>query len=131
MKKSGFFVLLAAVALLFASCTSFQASGLAYRQQPQGTPSYTVLGDFQRVITVNAFLGSSGGTKLFNATADVMDGPIHDVILKEIAAKGGTGAINIKVVQKASFINILLNSLTATIYAPCDVEISGTVIKEN
>ena len=62
------------VLLLGTSCTTFKASGLSY--SPAET-KYTVLGDFHTTIWVNEFLGSSGGAKLLNLTADATEGPVH------------------------------------------------------
>ena len=125
--KSVRFPLIALCALVLAtSCTTFKASGLSYA--PAET-KYTVLGNFQTTIWVNEFLGASGGSKLFNLTSDATEGPIHEAILKAVVEKGGTGAINITIEHQASFVNLLLNGFTGSIYAPSMVIISGTVIK--
>jgi hypothetical protein len=126
MKSLRFPLLALCLVLLATSCTTFKASGLAYA--PAGT-KYTVLGDFHTTIWVNEFLGSSGGAKLLNLSADATEGPIQAAIAKEVEAKGGTGAINVTIVHQASFVNLLLNGFTGAIYAPSTVIISGTVIK--
>jgi len=114
------------VVFAFASCTTFKATGLSVTPADQ---KYTVLGDFSVTVPVTEFLGGSAGPKLVNLTADRTDPAITAALQKEIQAKGGTGAINVTIVHKASFINILLNSITWNIYAPASVEISGTVVK--
>lgn len=117
---------LAALALA-AGCTTFRASGLSY------TPAdakYTVLGEFHTTVWVNEFLGSSAGAKLLNISANATEGPVHEAILKAVVEKGGTGAINVTIEHEASFVTILLNSLTGSIYAPSVVKISGIVIRQ-
>lgn len=79
---------------------------------------------------MNEFLGSPGGAKLLNITADATDGPVRDAIEAAIKEKGGTGAINITIVHQASFINIILAGITGSLYSPSTVVISGTIIKD-
>jgi hypothetical protein len=117
---------LTAAALLFASCTTFKASGLSVVPSDQ---SYTVIGDFHTQVWVHEFLGSPAGVKLFNITATNTEDPIKAAIAKAVKVKGGTGAINITIVHEASFPDILLSWITWTIYSPGNVKISGTVIK--
>ena len=126
MRAVKFAVLSALVALVLTSCTTFQASDLSYTTVK---PQYTVLGDFHTEVWVNEFLGNSAGPKLFNLTADATDQAVKDAIQKEIQAKGGTAAINVKIVHQASFVDLLLNAVTWNIYAPGDLIITGTIVK--
>jgi hypothetical protein len=93
--------------------------------QPKSTP----VGDFKVEVWVHGFLGSAAGTKLFNLTADATDPAVKDAIMKEIKSRGGDAAINVTIEYQASFVNILLNSITAYIYAPGNLIITGTVVK--
>jgi len=120
-------ILIIAVAL-FASCTTFKSSGLSYSLK---APRTTVLGDFTTEIWVNEFLGTSGGAKLFNLTADATEAPLKDAIQDAIKEKGGDAAINVTIEHQASFVDILLNAVTAGIYAPSMVIVSGTIVKYN
>jgi hypothetical protein len=88
-----------------------------------------VLGDFKVEVWVNEFLGESGGAKLFNITADATEGPVKDAIQNAIRDKGGDAAINVTIEHQASFIDILLNVVTSSIYAPGNVIITGTIVK--
>jgi hypothetical protein len=126
MRKSWLFLGVLVAALAMNACTTFKASGLA--TVPKGQ-KYDVAGTFHTSVWVNQFLGSSGGTKLFNVTADATDGPVFDAIQREIDKLGGTAAINLTIENKPSFGAFLLNSLTCGLYAPTRVEISGTIIK--
>lgn len=119
-------VLLAAFGL--ASCTSFKASGLTYSVK---TPATTVIKKFQKEIWVNGFLGGSAGIKLFNIMSDITDPLIAETIEKEVKAAGGDAAIDITINYQATFVNLLLNSVTAGIYAPATLEIAGTIVKYN
>ncbi len=118
--------LLAVAIALLASCTTFKASGLSYNVK---APKTTVLGDFRVEVWVNEFLGSSGGVNLFNITADATEGPVKDAIQNAIRDKGGDAAINVTIEHQASFVDILLNVVTSSIYAPGNVIISGTIVK--
>ena len=124
MKKI-FLLLIIGLTLTFTSCMSFKATDLAVLRQDS---SMKMLGHFQTTVVVNEFLGSSGGANLFNCTADVMNEKINDIVWKEINKKGGNGAINIDIEYTATFLDILANSITETIWAPAHLTISGDVI---
>jgi hypothetical protein len=121
-------VLFICIGIYFSACTSFQSSGF---QMGMSTGGIEDLGDFSTTIYVNKFLGNSAGTNLFNISHNATSGPIREAIDKEIQKKGGTAAINISIVYKATFLQLFLNSLTQSIWAPSTVEIKGTVIKQN
>ncbi|HTX73059.1 MAG TPA: hypothetical protein VMC79_09565 [Rectinemataceae bacterium] len=126
MKSLRIALIVGAAALLLASCMTFKATGLAVTAQDA---KFTVLGNFSTRVWVNEFLGSPGGAKILNVTADATDPAIAAAIDREIKAKGGTAAVAITIVHRASFVNILLAAITAGIYAPSVVEISGTVVR--
>ena len=126
MKKT--LLLGAAVLVVFvvASCTSFQMSGI---QMNEEMPSYQAVGDFQTTVMVNEFLGTSGGSNVFNATATAMDNPIYDAVRREINKYSGDAAVNVTVVYKATFVDMLLNGFTLGLYAPAHAQIEGTIVK--
>ncbi len=118
------FAFLLVISLL--SCTTFQFSGA---QVTKTIPSYTSVGTFDVTVKVHEFLGSSGGTNLFNITADNMDTKIYDTIQREIQKYTGDAAVNITIEYEASFVDLLLNGITFGIYAPATARIKGTVVK--
>ncbi|MDR0472877.1 MAG: hypothetical protein LBH43_04305 [Treponema sp.] len=118
--------LLALSSLVGVSCTSFQVSGVEVAQQAS---SGDVLGSFDIKVNVVKFLGSAAGSNLFNVSSDATDPKIVDAVKAEVAKLGGSRAINVKIVYQASFINLLLNSITGFIYAPATAHVTGTVIK--
>jgi hypothetical protein len=126
MKALRYLALLVVAVALLASCTTFKASGLSYSVK---APKTTVLGDFKVEVWVNEFLGSSGGANLFNITADATEGPVKEAIQNAIRDKGGDAAINVTIEHQASFVDILLNVVTSSIYAPGNVIITGTIVK--
>jgi hypothetical protein len=109
-----------------AGCTTFKFSGAQVTAQ---LPSYTKVGTFDFTIWVNKFLGTSGGATLFNITADAMDAPIYDAIQREIHKYSADAAVDITIEYQASFVNLLLNGLTAGIYAPAEAHVTGTIVK--
>jgi len=122
------FVLFICAGIYLTACTTFQSSGFQIGMSTSGIEN---LGDFSTTIYVNKFLGQSAGTNLFNISSNATSGPIREAIDKEIQKKGGTAAINISIVYRATFLQRFLNSVTGTIWAPATVTIKGTVIKQN
>jgi hypothetical protein len=118
--------ILVVAAALLASCTTFKASGLSYSLKPSTT---TVIGNFKSEIWVHEFFGASGGANLFNISADATEGPVKQAIQNAIVEKGGDAAINVTIEHQASFVDILLNAVTSSIYAPGMVIVSGTIVK--
>lgn len=112
--------------LLLAGCTTVKFGGLQVTDEMQ---SFTVVGEFETSLTINKFLGGSGGTTLFNIGEDTAINPVYDAIQREIGKYGGDAAVNIEIEYHATFVQKLLNSITATLYAPSTVTITGTVVK--
>ena len=110
--------------LLLASCTTFKMENVAY-----GTINGEVLGTFSTKVKVHEFLGDSGGMNFVNITSTAMDKKIQDAIDYEIKKLGGSAAINVKIEQKASALDMFLNWITCDIYAPATVTVTGTVIR--
>jgi len=125
MKKTVLLVLSVLLIVLLASCTTFKADGLS-----SYTPKdYEVLGQFEKSVTVNRFVGSPGGASLFNILEDAPGDAADKLIRKEIQKLGGSGAINIEIKYEAVFWNMLVNSITGGLWAPAKLTISGTVIR--
>ena len=124
MKK----VILLSLLVLFSitSCMSFKASDLAVLQKQE---SMILLGHFDSEVLVSEFLGKSGGTNLFNISAEVMNEKLSVLVWNEIIKKGGNGAINLNIEYKATFLDLLANYLTTGIWAPSHLRVSGDVIK--
>ncbi|MDR0730285.1 MAG: hypothetical protein LBF63_01365 [Treponema sp.] len=127
MKQGTFFVLIGLVGLAtITSCKSFQVSGLEVHQvATQGT----IIGDFDITVYVPKFLGSAAGVNLFNVSSTATDPRVIQAIRREVQDRGGTSAINVKMEQTASFIDVLLNAITFYLYAPATVHVTGTIIK--
>jgi hypothetical protein len=119
-------LLVVALGLLLFGCTTFKASGLA---MAPSDAKYTVLGNFETDVWVNEFLGASAGAKLFNISADATDGPVGDAIARAVRQKGGTGAVNITIEHRASFLDLICEGITLSLWSPSLVKITGTVIK--
>jgi len=126
MKKIILFTTAVLVTLLIASCTTFKLSGI---QMNEEMASYQTVGQFETTVTVNEFLGSSGGSNLLNVTADAMDNPIYDAVRREINKYSGDAAVNVTVHYEATFVDMLLNGFTFGLYAPAHAHIEGTVVK--
>ena len=118
-------VVLAVIAVT-TSCTAFRVDGLEVHQT---ATKGTSVGDFNIKVRVNKFLGLASGYNVFNITSGATDPAVIQAIRDEIQNRGGTSAVNVKIVYKATFPNLLLNGITFFIYAPATAEITGTIIK--
>ncbi len=114
--------------LLVASCTTFKLSGIQITRE---IPSYTTVGEFDITVSVMEFLGSSGGTNMFNASATAMDEKIYDAIQREIQKYTADAAVAVTVEYQASMMNSMLNSMTMFILAPATARITGVIVKYN
>ncbi len=126
MKKSFFFVPLVALAIFFASCTTFQMEGLTYTLDTANAES---LGTFSRSVMVHEVLGSSGGSNLANISATAMSDKATAIIFNEIQKKGGNAARNIKISYYVGPLAYFGNWITLKIWAPARLKISGEVIR--
>ena len=126
MKKAmRVFVVLLAV-FMIASCTTFKLEGAQFNKT---TPKYTTVGTFDISVKVTEFLGSSGGSNFINLTAENMNKPIYDAIQQEIAKQSGDAAVNVCIEYQASALDVILNGLTGSIYAPATAHVTGTIVK--
>lgn len=127
MKKFAKALLVSLMLVLVASCTTFKAGGLAYGKMND----VTVVGDFEKTITVTKYLGVSGGATAFNIGQDATEDKISAAITREINNLGGDAAVNVSIEQKVTFLNAVINSFTGEILAPVQIKIKGTVVKYN
>jgi hypothetical protein len=127
MRNGVFLCVIGFVAIVtITSCTSFQVGGMEVHQtRTEGT----VVGNFDITVNIHKFIGGSAGTNMFNISSDATDPVIVQAIRTEIQNQGGTSAVNVKIVYKATFVNMLLNGITSTIYAPATAYITGTITK--
>lgn len=114
------------IGLAMASCTTFKFEGAQITKE---LPSYTNVGTFEITVKVSEFLGSSGGANLLNVTSDAMNTKIFDAIQREIQKASADAAINVSIEYKASFIDMILNSMTFSLYAPATAVVKGTLVK--
>lgn len=114
------------IGLAMASCTTFKFEGTQITKE---LPSYTNVGTFEITVKVSEFLGSSGGANLLNVTSDAMNTKIFDAIQREIQKASADAAINVSIEYKASFIDMILNSMTFSLYAPATAVVKGTLVK--
>jgi len=114
------------VTLFMFSCTSFQISGLEVAQQ---LTSGIFIGNFDIEVRVTKFWGSAAGKTLANMQVDKTDQAIIDAINNEVRRMGGNRAVNVQIAYSATFLDVLLNSLTLNVYAPSYVRVTGTVIR--
>ena len=115
---------------VFTSCRTFSTEGLSQGINPGGG-SYEILADFTEREWVNKFIGSSGGTNMFNITSRATEGVINRVIQKNLREHGGTGVINLEISYGSNPVQWFLNTLTFKLWAPSTVTVRGTVIKQN
>ena len=126
MKKLVSLSVIAFVLVVLTSCTTTKLGGF---QMSSKVPSFDVVGDFDTTIVVTKWLGQAGGATLFNMGADAASDPVFDAVQREINKVGGDGAVNIEITYGATFIQMLLNGFTGSLYAPANVQITGTVVK--
>ena len=111
---------------VLASCTTMQASGLT---MGSSSGEQEFVGSFEKKIWIHKGLGYAGGPTLFNLFSGASDDKIQDAIRKEVQARGGTGAKDIRIEWGAGVGQLFLNLITFGIYAPSTATVSGTVIK--
>jgi hypothetical protein len=111
------------------SCTTFSAVGLQSGIKP-GVSDYEILGRFEEKKWVNKFLGSSTGVNLFNITSRATNGAVERAITQNVTKMGGTGAIDIEIAYWSNPLHWILNTISFGIYAPVQVTVKGTVIRQ-
>lgn len=119
-------IILIIFGVFITGCTSTKFGGL---QMTDEMPTFTTVGEFETTVNVHKFLGASGGSTLFNLGEDSAVNPVYDAIQREIGKFGGDAAVNVEIKYGANFLQILLNSITAGLYAPSKVTITGIVVK--
>lgn len=126
MKKVLLIFVSAVLLLGLFSCTTFKFSGAQITKE---IPSYQKVGEFSIVVPVTEWLGSAGGANILNISADSMDTKIYDAIQREIQKYTGDAAVNVVIEYKPSFVDILLNGVTAGIIAPAHAYVTGIIVK--
>jgi hypothetical protein len=54
---------------------------------------------------------------------------VSDAIQKEISNRGGSAAVNVKIEQQVSVVQLILGGITGGIYVPATLHITGSVVK--
>lgn len=126
MKKVKLINLFIIIFIILSGCTTAKFSNL---QLTKELPTFEVVEDFEKTVKINKFLGFSAGKTLLNLGEDNTKDPVFDAIQREIAKVGGDAAVDITITYGASFADLLLNTITGTIYSPAYVKITGTVVK--
>ncbi len=80
----------------------------------------TATAHFQRTEWINHFLFGLVSTN----KAD-----IPKMVSNEVQMKGGTSAVNVKIIYEATFVQGLLNIITFGIYNPFTLTVEGDVVK--
>lgn len=125
-RNAGLLAGLVAVVMVLVGCTTFKADGLAFMPMDD---DMMVVGNFEDSVMVHKFLGTSGGTNLFNISSGATVDKLSSAVWKNVQKMGGTGAINVKISYGSNFLHWFLNGLTWNIWAPSKITISGTVVK--
>ena len=118
MRKASVLALLACL-LVLASCQTVTFQGLPVVKE---VPPYTVVKDFSTTI---------GDPTLIAGLLPLSqpDQRIYSYIKEEIDRYSGDAAINVELDYGVSFFDLILTSLTGSIYSPRTITISGTIIK--
>jgi len=123
------FTMVLAVLVLINSCSTFTMRGYQY-QLNTTSENIQVIGDYKIKVSVTKFLGQSGVSTFANISSEEPDYVIKRAIQKEIAKRGGTGAVNIKIKYGSNPLHWILNAITFNIVAPAKATVTFTVIKE-
>ncbi len=126
MKKNHFLLPLLVVVLGLTGCTTFKAEGLSYFKDYS---DYTVIGRFEKSVTVNEFLGESGGANLFDISADAMSEELFEILSMEVEKRNAAGIINLDIEYSVTFLQMLVNSITGYVYAPATLTVKGDVVR--
>lgn len=116
-------VVVCVLALVFASCTTFRATGLSY-----GNFDGQIVGHFDKKVVVWKYLGESGGATLFDLGQEEIDDAVNDAIRAELMRLNADAAIDVTIEEEASFFNMIINSITSGVLAPTTIRVSGTAI---
>ncbi len=126
MKKLGLFFLVSCMAAVFAGCTSFKSEGLSYFPDYS---NYDYMGKFDVTVRVTELFGMPGGLNLFNITADEMSDKLMSVVSREVAKRGGDGAVEIEIKYSAGLLDYIIYGLTGEVVAPAELNVSGFIVK--
>ena len=122
MKRTVLFLVLAVFAVAISGCYTVNVIGTPADQtlSLSNHPSGTLVKHFSTSIWVHhVILG----------LVSFGDPDVAKILSDEVKAAGGTHAVNVKVNYQATFVNGLLNIITASIYNPFTLTIEGDVVK--
>ena len=122
MKYMFLFSFLLIVAIAASGCYTLNAVGTPADQtfSMSNNPSGDIISHFSTTMTVHHFIFGL-------VTAN--DPEVAKALSDEVKAARGSNAINVKVKYQMTFVNGLLNAITAGIYNPFTLTINGDVIK--
>jgi hypothetical protein len=127
MNKSIALVAISALVLLIlASCTTVSFQGL---QMQKDLESYSVVKDFEITMKDTKALGAGTGYALISLNQP--DERIFEEIRREIDKVSGDAAIDVTIEYKTTFTDMLLNSVTGTLYSPRTIKVTGTIVSYN
>jgi len=126
MRKIFLVLLVLGMTLAITSCTSFRMSGLEFSAMPE---LGEIVGNFDTTVRINRFLAAPGSVSVFNVSAGATDPAIVNAIRHQIANMGGTMAVNVSIVETASFGDFFLNTITWGLWAPSTIRVTGTVVR--
>jgi hypothetical protein len=116
--------IISVLVLFVLSCTTVSFQGI---QSVNAMPAFTVVGDFEKVITDHRLIGSPGGFALLELGQP--DEEIFRIIKDEVSKMSGDGAVNVEIDYGFSFLNFLLNGITFGIYSPSRIIVRGKIVK--
>jgi hypothetical protein len=122
MKSTVILLTLLALMVAGAGCYTLNAVGTPadYTLSLSNHPSGSVTNHFSTTIKVHHFI---------YGLATLSDPDVAKEISDEVKAANGTNAINVKMRYEATFLDGLINVITAGIYNPFTLVIEGDVLK--
>lgn len=107
------------LALLLMGCQTVTFQGI---QAVKEVPSYTVVKDFKVTVPDPHLLGGL-------IPLGQPDQRIFTYIQEQITKFSGDAAINVELDYGVTFFDVILSSVTASIFSPRTITIKGTVVK--
>jgi len=122
MKNLSSVILLIAVIFVFPACYTLNTvnSPTDVPIQISNAKEQNIIGHFESSMWVNHFIAG---------LVTPNDPDVSKIVAEQVKMKGGTGAVNVKVNYQMTFVNGLLNGITAGIYNPFTLKIEGDVVK--
>ncbi|MFZ0456406.1 MAG: hypothetical protein WAM24_21840 [Ignavibacteriaceae bacterium] len=116
------FAFIITIAFISSGCYTLNAVATPTSQilSMSNTPNGDIIKHFTTSMTVH---------HLIFGLVTISDPEVAKALTDEVKAAGGNGAINIKIHYQMTFVNGLLNAITAGIYNPFTLTIEGDVTK--